>query len=252
MWTPSRSQITVIGVGVVVWMATIILSGLGFSVFDAKWDFTNPGAFGDSFGPLSAVMASIAALSAIGAYRSQQTEIQRQKAREAEDDKRARKSEFEATFFRLLEAFRNIVSETDTHSSSGGPSKQARDAFKTMLSRYRREADRLSNKGEAWKRTYGYYRNDLGHYFRFLYHVVRFVDRAAGIEKYFYARLVRALLSESELTLVALNCAYGEGEEKFKPLIERYALLHNLSDEARQKWQLDTSFTPEAFALKEA
>lgn len=231
-----------------VWISVVIISGRGYSLFGWSWNFTNTGAFGDSFGPISAFMASLAALSAIGAYKSQQSEIQRQKDREVVDDERAEKKEFEATFFRLLDAFRAIVSETDILGAEGN-NRQARDAFKAMLVKFQRDVASTHTDRAAWSKTSAYYRNDLNHYFRFLYHLIVFVDRSDQIDRYFYIRFVRALLSEAELTLIALNCAHGEGTEKFKPLVEKYALLHNLSQTARTKWKIVDYYEPAAFDM---
>lgn len=56
-------------------------------------------------------------------------------------------------------------------------------------------------------------------------------------------------MSNSELVLLALNCAYGEGLKKFKPLVERYALLHNIDPADRIRFALDSHFKPRAFEL---
>ena len=246
MSPPTKGQIALVATGVLGWLLTIWLSGLGVSLFGLEWDFTNTGAFGDSFGPLSAIMASIAALSAIAAYKSQQNELTLQRERQVEDDRRVRRSELEGTFFRLVEAFRSIVADTDVQKG-GGQAKEGRDAFRAIVMKFESDVSRTTSHHNAWKLTSSYYRNDLNHYFRFLYHIIRFVDQAEGVDSYFYIRLLRALLSESELILIALNCAYGEGAEKFKPLLEKYSLLHNLSLKAREKWQLEARFLPSAF-----
>jgi hypothetical protein len=99
----------------------------------------------------------------------------------------------------------------------------------------------------AYETTYRLYRNDLGHYFRLLFNIVDFVDKWENEEKYFYLKTLRALLSEAELSIISLNCIYGEGREKFKPLIEKYALLNNISIEARQRLGLESQYLKSAF-----
>jgi hypothetical protein len=246
MWQPSKRQSWTAFALLAAWLGVIWASGLGYSIFGLQWNFSNTGAFGDSFGPLSAAMASVAALSAIGAYRSQQLELQRQQQRQTEDDQRSRRSEFEGTFFRLLEAFRSIVVDTDVHKG-GALSKEGRDAFRAILSRFQNDVARTTSHQNAWNMVSAYYRNDLNHYFRFLYHIVKFVDQSEGVDPYFYIQLLRALLSEAELVLLGLNCAYGEGAEKFKPLIEKYALLHSVSQKAKGEWGFDKLFAASAF-----
>lgn len=57
------------------------------------------------------------------------------------------------------------------------------------------------------------------------------------------------MLSEAELVLLALNCQFGDGRDKFKILVEQYALLHNISDEAKIKWSLKECYSSGAFEL---
>lgn len=53
--------------------------------------------------------------------------------------------------------------------------------------------------------------------------------------QYEYTSFVRALLSDAELELLFFNMLYWDGL-KFKPLIEKYCLLKNISDkEAKAK-----------------
>lgn len=210
-------------------------------------------------------MASIAAISAFAAYRIQIEETGRLRDRQfAEDtqskadrdrllqreehaDDRALRLRVENTFFQLLSTFRGIVSDIDVRVSSGNL-KQAHDAFKSILSRLRQERH-VNNEDVAlaWGKTVDAYRNDLNHYFRFMYHVVKFIDESPIDNKYFYVRLLRALLSESELVLLAVNCAHGDGREKFKRLLEKYAFLHNVSPGAKREWGLDAEYEDGAF-----
>lgn len=74
----------------------------------------------------------------------------------------------------------------------------------------------------------------LDHYFRHLYRIIKFVDDAIIIEsktkKYEYICILRAQLSDYELGFLFYNCLSDNGREKFKPLIEKYALFNNLRD----------------------
>lgn len=74
----------------------------------------------------------------------------------------------------------------------------------------------------------------LDHYFRHLYRIIKFVDDAAIVEskgkKYEYICILRAQLSDYELGLLFYNCLSDNGRDKFKPLIEKYALFNNLRD----------------------
>jgi hypothetical protein len=70
----------------------------------------------------------------------------------------------------------------------------------------------------------------VGHYFRNLYNIVKFVDRSDVADKQFYTNFVRAQLSSHELLLLFYNCATSLGDEKFKPLVERYAFLKHMPE----------------------
>ncbi|MFW2349898.1 putative phage abortive infection protein [Qipengyuania sp.] len=218
-------------------------SGLGWNPLNTSWNFTNTGAFGDSFGPLSAGMASVAALSAIATYRAQSTELERTKKRDRETDKQNARLAFERTFFQLLDHHRQNVSNIDLDGS--GPQRTGQDAFRSMVYYLRNHT--ATGMRSAWGKTFSKYQNDLGHYFRFLYHFVRFIDRSGVQDAYFYIQILRATLSESELILLGANCAYGEGAEKFRDLVERYSLLHNLSSKAIDEFEIRGAFAETAF-----
>jgi len=76
------------------------------------------------------------------------------------------------------------------------------------------------------------YHSSLGHYFRNLFHIVKYIDNSKlhKKEKINFIKMLRAQLSNYEILLLAYNglSEYGEG---FKPLIEQYELLKNLNCE---------------------
>jgi hypothetical protein len=88
----------------------------------------------------------------------------------------------------------------------------------------------LDSLAVAYEKFYAENQHEVGHYFRLLYNIVKFVDRSQIANKKFYTNLVRAQLSADELTLLFWNCLSKWGREKFKPLIEEYSLLKTLPD----------------------
>lgn len=81
----------------------------------------------------------------------------------------------------------------------------------------------------------GYEESDLptifDHYFRHLYRMVKFVKESDLIEdedRYDYVAMIRSQLSKYELVWLYYNALSCYGREKFKPMIEDYALLKNL------------------------
>lgn len=249
--------------GIALWLVIVIASGTGLNLFPVHWNFANTGSFGDSFGPLGALMAGMAAIAAFETLREQRAEFRRIAKREEDEDKRREALDaieerqrrlrqasesrqlFERTFFNMLEALREIVKETDV--GSGDSRKVSRDAFKRLADHLNLNTNSTKSLQKAWAYLIRDNKNDLNHYFRFLYHVVRYVDLQEAIDRYSYIRLLRASLSEAELILLFANCAVGEGHEKFKPLVEKYALLHNVSPGARTSWSMDVYFSPFAF-----
>lgn len=249
-----------IGAFVVVWIG-ILISAAGTNIFPIRFDFENTGQFGDSFGILSAIMASFAAISAFAAYQSQSEEVERLKSTEIQRDRFAYQRDFENTFFNLINLFRETVSEISFRLDHGkGDSFSGRDAISKILeildrkfSNYdldfggHRDRSNSSQVREAYGDLYNEFRDALGHYFRTFYHIVRYVDESEVVDKQRYIRLLRATLSNAEMVLIGLNCAYGGGKEKLKPLVENYALLHNISSQYAESWNLTELFDHRAF-----
>ena len=55
-----RGSLAIGGLAIGGWLVIIIASGAGWNPFRVPWNFTNTGGFGDSFGPLGALMAGMA------------------------------------------------------------------------------------------------------------------------------------------------------------------------------------------------
>ena len=77
----------------------------------------------------------------------------------------------------------------------------------------------------------------LDHYFRYLYRILRFVDEAVFLEnnsndiineRYKFTSILRATLSPYELVFIFYNGISKYGNEKTKPLIEKYSILKNI------------------------
>ncbi|PAA97740.1 putative phage abortive infection protein [Serratia fonticola] len=74
------------------------------------------------------------------------------------------------------------------------------------------------------------HRADLGHYFRFLFNIYKFIDDSnlSESQKYSYARILRAQISDYELLILFYNCLSFYGFERFKPYAEKYMIFNNL------------------------
>ena len=182
-------------------------------------------------------------------------EIKGQKEQLAAQNKTLRHQNFESSFFQLLGLYNNIIDAMEISASHSHASK--RDSFR-LIHHELRYSNNLS--GETLEQTYSYisekewdsaeeekqfiqkiinerhdlffarYQVQVGHYFRHLYNMVKFVDEKDFLtyqEKNRYTNLIRAQLSSYELVLLFYNCL-SEREKNFKPLIEKYALLKNI------------------------
>lgn len=150
------------------------------------------------------------------------------------------KQNFEDTFFRMLELHNDIVGQmTDAISLPGGPElmRTGRDCFAGLYrfelkGAYQYATERSSSTVDFFDTMWGEFFKDngwrVGHYFRHLYHIVRFVSESDRPDKQFYTNLVRAQLSTYELALLFYNCLAPVGRRRFKGLVEKYALLENL------------------------
>ncbi len=137
------------------------------------------------------------------------------------------------------------IHETITNGLAFTPSDGA-DRYFGQTFNGRQVFDILYNKlgwGDSWgiksmiqKRGYSAYEdnkdiNILDHYFRHLYNIFKYIHQTDILtvkDKYRYTCLVRAQLSQFELVLLYYNCLTTNGKDKFKPLIETYAILNNL------------------------
>ncbi len=231
-----------------LYLGFVASSGLGFNPTGVAWEFEAVGQLGDSFGPLNTFMAGLAAVGALGAYLAQRDELSDARISAKAEKKLAEKRDFEATYFRLIELLRDTTKEIEVTDQYNQNPVRGRDAIKRIVEE---KIGRTFGNDESDRKNYNevYLRNrdDLGHYFRTIYHIVRLIDEVGVEEKVLYIRLLRASLSNSEVVLLALNCVYGEGREKFKPLIDRHALLHNISEEDARNWRLTEKFADGAF-----
>lgn len=158
---------------------------------------------------------------------------------------------FENTFFQLMSLHNEIVesinmdiNEKGVPDKSGGGGQKiiGRDCFVEYYRIYKRffhfsfEEIRISELDDEMARelinnSYVLFfeesQADLGHYFRNLYAIIRFVDKSKIKDKGFYIDLVRAHLSNYELILLFFHCLSSHGR-LMKPLVEKYAMLQNL------------------------
>lgn len=156
---------------------------------------------------------------------------------------------FEHTFFNMLSQFQEIVNSLSLTYGKGGNSYEVsgREVFKVAFMMAHVHVD--IPKGDFASQSFygmskaikveklnGYCKADVptnfDHYFRLLYRILKFVRDTPLItnfdDEYEYISMLRAMLSRYELVWLYYNGLSEYGVDKFKPLIERYAMLKNL------------------------
>lgn len=247
--------------------AVIILwAGSGIALYALK----ERGTFGDMFGAVNALFSGLAFAALVYTINLQRTELRLQRLElsltraELEGQKLQlsaqndlmRADSFEGSFFRMLTILGDITSSIDIRRSDGN-NVEGRDCFSLFyryftgrynaLKGHQTIIDEKSKLDHAFKEFYKAYQGDVGHYFRTLYNLIKLVDQSSIESKRFYTNLVRAQLSNQELLLLFYNCLSPFGSEKFKPLVERYALLKSLPVEQLVNKEHSDFYHPSAF-----
>lgn len=197
----------------------------------------------------------------------QRQELKAQREEFTQQNKTLKLQRFENTFFHMMELQQQIVNDlfikiSDRENVWGDSLNGGRDSREVIVDNSVRGRQVFSYiyKHRVYARKYqgvfnciiesglnGYdeapYLFLLDHYFRHLYTILRYVDETdafninddgyedqeyAHKQKYHYTTIVRSTLSRFELLLLYYNGLSKYGNEKLKPLIERYTLLNNL------------------------
>lgn len=207
------------------------------------------GTIGDTFGgTLSPIIGIIAAYLTFLAFWIQYRANEQQK-------RQIKQQGFEDTFFRLLDSHQKIVSSIDIRDSNDVSKINAsgHECFKSMYNKMRDdlkgETD-ITHVEKIYDETQDFYKHDLHHYFRFLYHVLKFIKKSeiSDSEKFKYASILRATLSAYELTFIFYNGLHDFGNSHFKPLLEDFSFLKNMDDSLLFNIEQKKRYEPLAFA----
>jgi hypothetical protein len=181
--------------------------------------------FGGMLGPIIAILAAF--LTFLAFWIQYKANIQQENY--------IKQQRFEDTFFRLLDHLKKIVDSIDIRNgndldkviASGSESfKSMYDYFKNLV---RNETD-ISFINQKYDITQNFYKHDLHHYFRFLYHILKFIKQSEISEdqKFKYSSILRATLSAYELVFIFYNGLHANGNTHLKPLLEEFSFLKNM------------------------
>ncbi|KZL02722.1 MULTISPECIES: putative phage abortive infection protein [unclassified Pseudovibrio] len=257
------------------------------SVYSNWWGVTEDlaktlGPFGDSFGPLTSLFSALAFAALIWTVFLQREELQLSRKELALTRQEMADQRFESMLMRMLEVHTSLVADMDV-DVNGSNAASRKDCFKIFLlhkllpkkygiyeeeknqtgttsSDFRiyqsgSETDRISIGSDtftmrAYDQMYIENRSDLGHYFRSLYNILRFISESSRPDIFEYARIIRAQLSDFELAIICLNCLSDNGT-KLKPLVEEFSILDNLPKDLYLSKSLMDQFDPKALQTPE-
>ncbi|MGL0870746.1 putative phage abortive infection protein [Vibrio vulnificus] len=239
--TKSLFKLFVFACYAVLTVFLVNLFAIGKSSFGEWGDF-----FGGVLNPILTFLTFMGLLLTIVLQNRELRETRAEAKRTADalvrQNKVTDKQSFEQTLFNMLSLHQQILGAIDIYNKESKQTTLGRDCINVFFERYKKVAENVgvgrgyqyidetsetSRLDRAWRSFWGAHKSELGHYFRFLYNIIRFIDDA-NVEKTTYIRIVRSQLSDQELALLFYNCLSEHGREKFKPLVERYALFDNL------------------------
>ena len=261
--------VTLLGIGITfglaIWLILLVTPWIMAFFYkpDKKEYLSSLGTFGDSAGLMNACFSLLAFAAVVITFVIQNRQ-------DNNNEKLARKSQFENVFFNMTSTFEEIVS----HLVYKEPVKdianpllqsslyQSNEATKATVP----ETEKIYQERQIFRYLYlekfvtggngqvvrgikglvetspGISMNDireyffdgtLDHYFRYAYRIVKYVKTSKLIdddEREGYASIFRAQLSCFELLVLFFNCL-GMDENKFKHLVEDYHLFNNIRTE---------------------
>lgn len=239
-----------------------LIIGLWLTTYFLLKDYTptDRGTFGDMFGSVNALYSGLALAGIMLSILLQRSEIKLQSEelketrREFETQNETLKIQrFENIFFNLLNQYHTIVNSTienyykpkvNSHSSTQEFEMVVLNGRDTYAYYYKKMLNDLKksevNYQEVFDNYYDNFENDLGHYFRTLYRIIKIVDEADFFYnsvtneneifkiKYMYVSILRSQISDYELAWIFYNCLTNKSSIKFKELIEKYSFLKNI------------------------
>lgn len=203
-----------------------------------SWSISNAGVFGDSFGVLTCFFTAFAFIGVLINIDMQREDMARQQ-------KNIDHQNFENNFFQMLNHLNEITKDltVTSYENSIGHNTEAvgRAAFQKIFKSLRDKFQfKLIHIGDGednnpfllqrYEEFWDEHGLHLGHYFRWLYHLMAFVDKSEVEDRAFYIKLICAQLSNHELTLLFYNASFVRGKG-FKKFLIKYKIMSNTESE---------------------
>ena len=236
-------------IGVIFWMRGRALLGESPTLPDlANYGGYLQGAVASVWALAGVFLILVAFLAQTRQLRQQDAEMENQQEQFRLQQENMTRQSFENLFFQLLNLQSKVASEfqvtLETAHTGVASFKPLYGRLKENLTLAALADFDLKNKAKGinpspetqrdfaiaqYLAFYKPFHAELGHYFRNLYHIFKFIKSSEfqHAEQRRYSSLARAQLSPYELTLLFYNCITPLGD-KFKLLIEEFGLLENL------------------------
>lgn len=211
----------------------VSVAAYAFLVLHLTWpievySIEKAGMFGDSFGFLTSVFSGLAFAGVIWTVLSQREEL--------DITRRELKVQgFDNAYFQMLRLHNQIVDGIGVALAIKGRNTFVH--FKQYLEdTYNRLKTDNSDTSEsellavAYDQYWEKNQCHLGHYFRVLYNILRFLKERDVKKDDYHAKLLRAQLSDQELYVIFYNCLYKHGNNFVAYAVE-YQLFDNLGAE---------------------
>lgn len=232
-------------IGIIILVLAIIGSIIAYIVTLAKLPFAQKssdfGTFGDYVGGIVGTIVGL--ISIIFLYRTYRIQLDIS----AKQELKQQSQQFESAFFALLLQQRDIlqnikgdfIKNDGTHHIESGPKfmNLLREDLAIRLLELSYEPDLLViaktnilkvRVDSIYQDLFNNHVEQLGHYFRHLYHLIKFIDTHCDRNTQSYVDIVQAQMTTDELYLTAINGISHFGRKRFLPLLEKYNFFENL------------------------
>ncbi len=206
------------------------------------------GTFGDSFGVLNTLFSGLAFTGIIFSIFLQskelsetRNEIKAQCEQFELQTKVMNKQVFENVFFQMITLHNEIVQSItiDHYDGMAIFAVKSRGAFKPLYVQKFCQSDFISELdlderdypqsfNDYYLKFHDCYGDQIGHYFRNVYQILKLIDSSDVDDKKFYSNIIRSQLSSYELVMLFYNCLSDIGVDLFKPLVEKYEFFEHL------------------------
>ncbi len=159
-----------------------------------------------------------------------------------EQQKQTKLHQFEENFFHLLANYRSIVPSLQNNKRETGLEyiRSVRKLIEKPIDDICKKQDALidlntlvtrESINEQYKTAFEAESDQLGHYFRSLYHLLKYIEKhcPSGDDRKMYFDLVQAQMNTDELYLTCINGISSYGRKKMQPLLNRSSFLENLA-----------------------